>query len=491
MKSIWKRPGFYITIITVVLSCIFLYEILKLGILPSTLLYIFIGVLIILNIFVGLALINSGSNLFWKILGVILAICLAIGSGFGTWYANVGNKALENISVADHNKSMVSVYVLNNGVYDDVQKLNGKKIGILTTMDNTVLTKVLSDLNDQGITFETAQYDSSLKLAKALKGQEVEAIVLSNSYLPTIAEMPDMEKLEDEIVPIYSITVKEKNLNKAETVNTARDPFTIYISGIDTRANNLDKKNRSDVNLLATVNPNTRTILLVSIPRDYYVTTVCDPSMGCMNGQKDKLTHTGLHGPETTEMTLESLLGITINYNVRVNFQSLIKVVNELGGITVNNPSAFTVNEGYSFAEGDIDLNGDQALAFVRERYAFSDGDRARGRNQMRVLTGIIHKLLSPAILTNFSGIMSTLSDSFVTNMPEKDIKALVSEQLASGGSWKIYSAQLNGNGGTDFAAELGDNAYVMYPDEATIKNVKADIIAVNNGETPPYVESK
>ena len=132
--------------------------------------------------------------------------------------------------------------------------------------------------------------------------------------------------------------------------------------------------------------------------------------------------------------------------------------------------------------------SGDQALAFVRERYVFTDGDRARGRNQMRVLSAIIDKLLSPKILTNFNGIMNSLSSSFQTNMSDKEIKALVAAQIADPAKWSIYSYSVTGSGGTDFAAELGDNAYVMYPDENTVYNAKADIKAVLNGEVAPFI---
>lgn len=215
-----------------------------------------------------------------------------------------------------------------------------------------------------------------------------------------------MEEISEEIVPVLQGYFDAPETNTAQSVDTALEPFTVYTSRIATQENELLKNSRSDVNLLATVNPQTHEILLVSILRDYYVETVCEPDMGCMIGAMDKLTHTGLHGPETTEMTLEKLFGIDINYNVRVNFSSLVKVVDELGGVTVYNPEAFTSYAGISFPAGDINLNGDEALAFVRERYSFADGDRARGRNQMRVLSAIIDKCMSPKILTNFNGIM-------------------------------------------------------------------------------------
>lgn len=487
MKPLWKRPGLYISIVTGILTALFIYELYKLSLLPAAILAGIIITVLLMWILSAICLIKEDLHLAWRIVGGLLAVCLALASAGGMYYANTGNKALEELSDQE-GKSIVAVYVLNNHVIEDVKDLEGRKIGVLKTMSAQGTDVCLEELKKAGVNVTTEEFDSSYRMTQALKGQAIDGMILDQGYLDTLLEMPGMENLDEEIVPVIQYYYDAPKTNTAETVDTAMEPFTVYISGIDTRENKLLRNSRSDVNLLATVNPESHEILLVSIPRDYYVETVCEPDMGCMNGAMDKLTHTGLHGPETTEMTLEKLFDTSINYNVRVNFSSLVNVVDELGGVQVYNPEAFTSVSGPTFRQGDITLNGQQALAFVRERYAFTDGDRARGRNQMRVLTAIINKMMSPKILTNFSGIMSSLSSSFETNMSEKDIKALVQAQLADPAKWTIYSYSVTGSGGTDYAAELGDNAYVMYPDQATVDNAKADIKAVLSGEPAPFV---
>ncbi|WP_300914354.1 LCP family protein [Faecalibaculum rodentium] len=487
MKPLWKRPGLYISIVTGILTALFIYELYKLSLLPAAILAGIIITVLLMWILSAICLIKEDLHLAWRIVGGLLAVCLALASAGGMYYANTGNKALEELSDQE-GKSIVAVYVLNNHVIEDVKDLEGRKIGVLKTMSAQGTDVCLEELKKAGVNVTTEEFDSSYRMTQALKGQAIDGMILDQGYLDTLLEMPGMENLDEEIVPVVQYYYDAPKTNTAETVDTAMEPFTVYISGIDTRENKLLRNSRSDVNLLATVNPESHEILLVSIPRDYYVETVCEPDMGCMNGAMDKLTHTGLHGPETTEMTLEKLFDTSINYNVRVNFSSLVNVVDELGGVQVYNPEAFTSVSGPTFRQGDITLNGQQALAFVRERYAFTDGDRARGRNQMRVLTAIINKMMSPKILTNFSGIMSSLSSSFETNMSEKDIKALVQAQLADPAKWTIYSYSVTGSGGTDYAAELGDNAYVMYPDQATVDNAKADIKAVLSGEPAPFV---
>ncbi|WP_286357299.1 LCP family protein [Faecalibaculum rodentium] len=487
MKPLWKRPGLYISIVTGILTALFIYELYKLSLLPAAILAGIIITVLLMWILSAICLIKEDLHLTWRIVGGLLAVCLALASAGGMYYANTGNKALEELSDQE-GKSIVAVYVLNNHVIEDARDLEGRKIGVLKTMSAQGTDVCLEELKKAGVNITTEEFDSSYRMTQALKGQAIDGMILDQGYLDTLLEMPGMENLDEEIVPVVQYYYDAPKTNTAETVDTAMEPFTVYISGIDTRENKLLRNSRSDVNLVATVNPESHEILLVSIPRDYYVETVCEPDMGCMNGAMDKLTHTGLHGPETTEMTLEKLFDTSINYNVRVNFSSLVNVVDELGGVQVYNPEAFTSLSGPTFQQGDITLNGQQALAFVRERYAFTDGDRARGRNQMRVLTAIINKMISPKILTNFTGIMSSLSSSFETNMSEKDIKTLVQAQLADPAKWTIYSYSVTGSGGTDYAAELGDNAYVMYPDQATVDNAKADIKAVLSGEPAPFV---
>ena len=487
MKPLWKRPGLYISIVTGILTALFIYELYKLSLLPAAILAGIIITVLLMWILSAICLIKEDLHLAWRIVGGLLAVCLALASAGGMYYANTGNKALEELSDQE-GKSIVAVYVLNNHVIEDVKDLEGRKIGVLKTMSAQGTDVCIEELKKAGVNITTEEFDSSYRMTQALKGQAIDGMILDQGYLDTLLEMPGMENLDEEIVPVVQYYYDAPKTNTAETVDTAIEPFTVYISGIDTRENKLLRNSRSDVNLLATVNPESHEILLVSIPRDYYVETVCEPDMGCMNGAMDKLTHTGLHGPETTEMTLEKLFDTSINYNVRVNFSSLVDVVDELGGVQLYNPEAFTSVSGPTFQQGDLTLNGQQALAFVRERYAFTDGDRARGRNQMRVLTAIINKMMSPKILTNFTGIMNSLSNSFDTNMSEKDIKALVQAQLADPAKWTIYSYSVTGSGGTDYAAELGDNAYVMYPDQATVDNAKADIKAVLSGEPAPFV---
>ena len=251
----------------------------------------------------------------------------------------------------------------------------------------------------------------------------------------------------------------------------------MYISGIDTRGG-VSAKSRSDVNILATVNVDTHQVLLVSTPRDYYV------PLPISNGQPDKLTHAGIYGVDVSMGTLEMLYGVPIDYYFRVNFSGFEKIIDALGGITVYSEYEFTTAAGYHFNVGDNTMNGEQALSFARERYSFSSGDRQRGKNQMAVIKAVINKAMSPAILSNYTELMESISGNFETSMPYDVIADLVREQLDKGGSWNVVTYSVDGTGDSRKPYSLSTNAYVMIPDQSTVDAAIEKINQVRSGET-------
>ena len=254
-------------------------------------------------------------------------------------------------------------------------------------------------------------------------------------------------------------------------VDVTKEPFNIYISGNDIYGN-IASVSRSDVNIIATVNPNTHKILLTSIPRDFYV------QLHGTSGYKDKLTHAGVYGIDMSVKTIEDLLDIDINYYMRVNFTSLIKVVDAIGGVDVVSDYSFRATTGDRFVKGTNHLNGKKALAFSRERKAFSDGDRQRGKNQQKVLTAILNKMLSSTtLITKYTDILDSLGGSFQTNMPASKIYNLVNMQLDKMPSWTFESYNLDGKGSSSYTYTYPhQKLYVMEPDVNTVNEAKAKI---------------
>ena len=272
-------------------------------------------------------------------------------------------------------------------------------------------------------------------------------------------------------------------LTGAEANKITKEPFVLYLSGVDNRGE-LTEKARSDVNILAVVNPTTKRVALINTPRDYYVDLAGTNS-------KDKLTHAGLYGVETSMATLGNLYGIDVNQYIRINFAGFISIIDAVGGIDVYSDQAFTSvgSPGYydptTFAEGWNHLDGKSALAFARERHAFASGDIQRGINQMKVIDAMVNKLKSPTVLMSFSKLMDAVSDCFVTSLSQEQITALVRMQLSDLASWDIQSYTVTGSSGksTQCYSAKGQNLYVMKPDESSVSTAKALIESVLGGE--------
>ena len=272
-------------------------------------------------------------------------------------------------------------------------------------------------------------------------------------------------------------------LSNAEANKITKEPFVVYLSGVDTRGDLTDKA-RSDVNIIAAVNPVTKQVVLINTPRDYYVDLAGTNS-------KDKLTHAGLYGVQTSMDTLGNLYGVDVQHYIRINFAGFINVVDALGGVDVYSDQAFTSvgSPGYydptTFAEGWNHLDGKSALAFARERHAFKTGDIQRGINQMKVIDAMVNKLKSPALLMGFSKLMDAAADCFVTSLSQEQISALVRMQLGDLANWDIQSYTVTGSGAKSskcYSAK-GQSLYVMKPDENSVNEAKALIAAVLGGE--------
>ena len=272
-------------------------------------------------------------------------------------------------------------------------------------------------------------------------------------------------------------------LTGAEANKITKEPFVVYLSGVDNRGE-LTENARSDVNILAVVNPVTKQAALINTPRDYYVDLAGTES-------KDKLTHAGLYGVETSMATLGNLYGVDVDHYIRINFAGFISIIDAIGGVDVYSDQAFTSvgSPGYydptTFAEGWNHLDGKSALAFARERHAFKTGDIQRGINQMKVIDAMANKLKSPTLLMSFSKLMDAAADCFVTSFSQEQISALVRMQLGDLASWDIQSYTVTGSGAKSskcYSAK-GQSLYVMKPDENSVNEAKALIAAVLGGE--------
>lgn len=412
----------------------------------------------------------------------------------GGYYISKTQNVLSNITnVAKHAKNTVSVVVKESSSIKNKSQLNGVSVGSLR-LNEQGSKKVLKELSSEGIALNQTEYDSMTALLEAFYNGEVDSIIINESSRSQILDMEAYSNFDSNTRVVYQTSYKVKNNDSATSVSDITSkPFNVLISGSDTRGG-FDENGRSDVIMIATVNPKTHTILLTSVPRDFYVTTACDAGDGCMQGALDKITHTGIHGTNTTKRTVEQLLGIEINYTFKVGFDTVTDLVDALGGVDVNVEPGYATNSfaalsGFSVHEGVNHLNGEQALAFARERYSYTEGDRQRTKNQQQVLMGIVKEATKPSVITNYAAIMDTMANTFSTTMSNEEITDLIKYQLNNNPTWKMEQYMVDGTGDTLMCAELGDAASVMVPDQSTVKMAKDKINAVLAGKSSEDVK--
>ena len=494
MKKFSKVLSILLSVVLVISSFYLLYQVIRLNVLPSKFLFpLTIGVVVLDAIFI-LLLVYFSKNAVSKIICIVLTLFICVASCMGGYYISKTQGALSNITnVAKHAKNTVSVIVKESSSIKDKSQLNGVSVGSLR-LNEQGSKKALKELSNEGIVLNQTEYDSMTALLEAFYNGEVDSIIINESSRSQILDMEAYSNFDSNTRVVYQTSYKVKNNDSATSVSDITSkPFNVLISGSDTRGG-FDENGRSDVIMVATVNPKTHTILLTSVPRDFYVTTACDAGDGCMQGALDKITHTGIHGTNTTKRTVEQLLGIEINYTFKVGFETVTDLVDALGGIDVNVEPGYATNTfaalpGFSVHEGVNHLNAQQALAFARERYSYTEGDRQRTKNQQQVLMGIVKEATKPSVITNYAAIMDTMANTFSTTMSNEEITALIKYQLNNNPTWKMEQYMVVGTGDTLMCAELGDAASVMVPDQSTVKMAKDKINAVLAGKSSEDVQ--
>lgn len=413
------------------------------------------------------------------ILAAILAAACLVGS-LALWRAV---HTVRQISDTEVERSTVAFYVEQDSTYESLEELEGNELGILAELDRSSTDETLQQTESEyGMSFATREYASLSQLADALREGEVACILLNQAFLSLYEETPGYEEFPAELReisaqevehPITGTTAEQPEVEAAsEEISIENPVVTVLISGSDTRGSVIDQRGRSDVNIIARVNRETHEILLVSTPRDYYV------PLALSGDPYDKLTHAGIYGMDVLLGTLENLYDTEIDYYFRINFTGFTEIIDALGGIDVSSDYEFTAG-GHDYHVGINHLDGEEALAFARERYSFTEGDRQRGKNQMAVIEGVLEKALSPSILTGYLDILESVEDCVDTSIPYDLIAELVRQQVSENASWNIESFSVDGSDSSASTYSMAQELYVMLPDEATVQTAKEKLAAL------------
>ena len=463
----WGMVNVGLTILYAILALVLLFTMFNYNFLSFRFLNIIItiGLLVVLAISIFLQK-TKKSPLVTTVVLVIFSLVSLVGIFGFKQMIDITNRMNQTAAFSEVEMSIV---VPKESDIKDVSQLTS--VQAPTKVDKNNIETLMSALKkDKKVDVKVDDVASYQEAYDNLKSGKSKAMVLSGSYA-SLLESVDSNYASN-LKTIYTYKIKKKNSSSAKQVDSK--VFNIYISGIDTYGS-ISTVSRSDVNIIMTVNMNTHKILLTTTPRDAYVKI---PDGGA--DQYDKLTHAGIYGVETSEKTLENLYGINIDYYARINFTSFLKLIDQLGGVTVHNDQAFTSLHGkFDFPVGDIQMNSEQALGFVRERYSLDGGDNDRGKNQEKVISAIVNKLASLKSVSNFTSIVNNLQDSVQTNMSLDTINDLANTQLDSGSNFTVTSQAVTGTGSTGQLTSYAmpnSSLYMMKLDDSSVASASQAI---------------
>lgn len=455
-------------LLTVLLSGMLLYVDLLPGryLLPAVLLLVF---LMLYTFFSQMA---KRMYIIGRVLSGVFCVIMIVGMGY-LWR---GYSAIANMSDSNLKIDELSAIVLADDKADTIDDIKGYQVGILKDAGRSKTDEMLDNIEkDISEKLSVTEYDDSFSLVGALYSKEVGIIIFNEAYRDMILEEKKDFDTETKILGNHRVeTVIEDDEEEKDEITK---PFIMYCSGIDTYGA-LAKASRSDVNIIAVVNPQSGQILLVNTPRDYYV------PLSISNGKQDKLTHAGIYGVDVSIETLEMLYDIDIDYYARVNFTGLIDIVDSLGGLNLYSDLTFKSDWGPSFVKGYNKVDGKQALAYCRQRKTFGDGDRQRGRNHQHLIEALLDKATSPAVLQKFGKLMDSLEGAFETNMKTRKITKFVKYQMDENPKWNVESISADGSNGSNYTYSMPNKkSYVMYPDQNSVELVKENIKRIIDGK--------
>ena len=472
-NGLYRLFGFLLLVSSLVLLGVVLYV----DILPMKYLLALGGVLLLVNFILGFFLFRKNVKKKPKRVCAVFAVLFTILFGVGSFFIFKTFGVIDDMS-QEYKTYTYHVLVKNDSSYQKIEDIASKTLGYYN--DNSEATKKAIEKLDTVVKTENDSFGNLDGLGVSVLSGDKDAILVEDSQKTKLENAGNNENnsvsgFKDKVRVLYTFKVKVKLSSTG--VNVTKDVFNVYISGMD-QYGKVSEISRSDVNMILTINPKTKQILMTNVPRDYYV------QLHDTTGYKDKLTHAGTYGIDTSVKTLEDLLGIKIDYFFKVNFSSLQNIVNALDGVDVYSEYDFQSWNGYNFTKGYNHVDGKAALAFARERHTFTDGDNQRGKNQQALIEAIFRKCTSSSIITKYSSLLDSLKDSMITDMPMKSITSLAKMQLKDNASWTITSNSLTGTGSSELTYTYSyQNLYVMIPDEKSVTEAKEKINKVAGGE--------
>ncbi len=497
--SKWSLIALAVLSLVHMTSLFLVKSVIDINVIPDKYLKIVAIVMVVLNVLVAAGVIFGGKSRILKGLIIAFSALIIIVNTLGTYALPAYKGRIEKmfVPIPETTELYMNVYTMQSSGYQSLEDLAGKKMGIQATLDTENQQLALEDIESQvgegQITL--VEFEDFYTAVDALYKGEVDAILINEIYADIITENADYDSFETDTFLLAQITqeiIDQHDQPTAFTGDVTKSPFIIGIAGSDNFRATPSTKGRTDANIVCVVNPNTRQILMITIPRDSHL------PIGGDEKKMDKLTHASIYGINAWRNTVSHLLGNEVNFYVRVNFRSIIDIVDALGGLTINNPYAFTSTKHqvwdkeknkaiwtkYSYEKGTITMTGNETLLYVRERYALKNNDMGRNEHQAIVLKALIDTVISPDTITKFDSLLKALEGKFVTDMTVDQIFSLVQMQLADMSGWHFSNYSLTGKTGPGKSYAMGNKELSMvFLKEESVNKARELIEKVLNNE--------
>lgn len=479
-------------LLLVVISIVFFISFVRMPMFPIRwAIYVLIGLLLMLAFTLFLATI-AYKNIFVKTLEFLLCIFLAICSVI---MPKIEGQITKLFNGAEGKGTVIGFYVVNaeyKQAHPDIFTSTEVSENIEDYAGDVFISSIAVDSVNQNYAIQQLQKDINanvsiidrqtlLDAVNSLYNNEGQVMVLSNTMTSMITEEEGYGDFLNNVTMVTSYTKEVEDTVEKTDVSLTTKPFCVFFGGNDEEGD-LYLQGRTDVDMMVTVNPNSHQIAIVAMPRDSYVP---NPYYG--EGAYDKLTHLGLCGIDNTLNGLNQQFGLNgaLNNYVVINFTTYRQIIDALGGVDVDNDVEFTSEfDGQYYPAGPIHLEGNYALTYVRERYAFVNGDFERNLHQQMVMQAMIQKLCSPEVIVHFESLLKALEGTFMTNISSDSIYALCKKQFDENISWNIVSYHIEGDAsGYEYCTAEGDYRSVVYPYDNQIEFVSNVMNSVINGD--------
>lgn len=420
---------------------------------------------------------------FWSIPAVLLCVLVVLQSIGLQKQMGMISTSLENMSSTSqaYGRSM-GIYVPAMIPISGIEALDGETIGIMSQRDDEGIHAVLEDLDSKGIHVKTRSYTSLQQLYKGVRGLAVRAVILNAGDVHLIQDFSGSQNQASQLSLTYSVNLSNTIKNERNGINLEQDSYTILISGSNDPLT--ETSYRSNFNVVLTINPKTKEILTVVLPRTLAISSTCQDELACLpSDEQDRLSLVSYHSIEALRQTVEAYLGTPIDFTVRVDTDKILQLFDLDHSIHYQDAKEVDSFSTIQNGTGKY-LNGPQIKQLLGSTNDLAPEDFEQELTLLRVLNTLLHSQALPNT-KDLNPVLDILKQSISTSMNTTQLSQLIKMFFIFPQKMNETYTLLGSTSNTQFSPTLTETVYMSTVDPASLQKVQTAMQAVLNGE--PY----